>query len=150
MDKMGIQHRFSSPYHPQCNGLVENTNGQIIKMLTKYVYDCPEAWESSLEKCLWAYRTSYKVATHFTPYDLVYGKEAILPLHVKMGVLKELQAHGQEKDDSLEKRISYLQVLQMDRDQACDFYAEQSERRVKKFNEKLPEKHIVKGDLVMK
>ena len=42
MDKMGIQHKFSSPYHPQCNGLVENTNGQIIKMLTKYVYDCPE------------------------------------------------------------------------------------------------------------
>lgn len=55
--EMGIQHRFSSPYHPQCNVLVENTNGQIIKMLTKYVYDCPEAWESSLEKCLWAYKT---------------------------------------------------------------------------------------------
>ena len=51
VDKMGIQHRFSSPYHPQCNGLVENTNGQIIKMLTKYVYDCPvkhgsPAWRS--------------------------------------------------------------------------------------------------------
>ena len=28
VDKMGIQHRFSSPYHPQCNGLVENTNGK--------------------------------------------------------------------------------------------------------------------------
>ena len=38
----------------------------------------------------------------------------------------------------------------MDRDRACDFYAEHSERRVKKFNEKLPEKHIAKGDLVMK
>ena len=113
-----------SPYHPQCNGLVENTNGQIIKMLIKYVYDCPEAWESSLEKCLWAYRTSYKVATHFTPYDLVYGKEAILPLHVQMGVLKELQVHGQENDDSLERRIAYLQVLHMDRDRACDFYVE--------------------------
>ena len=69
---------------------MENTNGQIIKMLTKYVYDCPETWESNLEKCLWAYRTSYK-AMHFTPYDLVYGKEAVLPLHVQMGVLKELQ-----------------------------------------------------------
>ena len=102
-------------------------------MLTKYVYDCPEAWESSLEKFLWAYRTSYKVSTHFTLYNLVYGKEAALPLHVQMGVLKELQVHGQEKDDSLEKMIAYLQVLQMDRDQACDFYAEQSEHRVKKF-----------------
>ena len=61
---------------------------------------------------------------HFTPYDFVYGKEGVLPLHVQMGVLKELQVHGQEKDDSLENRIAYLQVLQMDRDRACDFYAE--------------------------
>ena len=67
-----------------------------------------------------------------------------------MGVLKALQMHGQERDDSLEKRIAHLQGLQMDRDQACDFYAEQSERRVRKFNEKLPEKHIAEGDLVMK
>ena len=50
-----------------------------------------------MEKCLWAYRTSYNVATHFTPYDLVYGKEGVLPLHVQMGVLKELQVHGQER-----------------------------------------------------
>ena len=64
------------------------------------------------------------MATHFTPYDLVYGKEAVLPLHVQMGVLKELQVHGQEKDDSLEKRIAYLQVLRVDRDQVCGFYAE--------------------------
>ena len=56
------------------------------------------------------------MATHFTPYDLVYGKEVVLPLHVQMGVLKELQVHGQEKDDSLEKRIAYYKVLQMDRD----------------------------------
>lgn len=67
-----------------------------------------------------------------------------------MGVLKELQVHGQGKDDNLETRIAYLQALQMDRDRACDFYAEQSEHIVKKFNEKLPKKHIVKGDLVMK
>ena len=38
----------------------------------------------------------------------------------------------------------------MDRDQACDFYIEKSECRVKKFNEKLPKKHIAKEDLVMK
>ena len=63
---------------------------------------------------------------------------------MQMGVLKELQVHGQEKDDSLEKRIAYLQVLQMDRDRACNFYAEQSEHRVKKFNEKLPKEAYCK------
>ena len=48
------------------------------------------------------------MATHFTSYDLVYSKEIVFPLHVQMGVLKELQVHGQEKDNSLENRIAYL------------------------------------------
>ncbi|KAI5061700.1 hypothetical protein GOP47_0024205 [Adiantum capillus-veneris] len=78
VENMEIQQRFSSPYHPQCNGLVENANGQIIKILTKYIDKQMEDWEGNLDKCLWASRTSYKVATtNFTPYELVFGKEAV-------------------------------------------------------------------------
>ena len=35
MRKLGIAHRHSTPYYPQCNGLVEKMNGMIIKMITK-------------------------------------------------------------------------------------------------------------------
>ena len=31
--RLGMQHRHSSPYYPQCNGLVENANGQVMQML---------------------------------------------------------------------------------------------------------------------
>ena len=91
MEKMGIQHRFSSPYHPQCNGLVESANGQIIKMLSKYVFKQVEEWEANLPKCLWAYRTSYKVSTNFTPFELVYGQEVVLPIHMQLGVFKSMK-----------------------------------------------------------
>ncbi|MCO5611799.1 hypothetical protein L7F22_066058 [Adiantum nelumboides] len=67
--KLGIQRQFSSPYHPQCNGFVESANGQIVKMLTEYVYK--------------------QVATSFTPLELVYGKEAVLPVHPQLGALKD-------------------------------------------------------------
>ena len=36
-------------------------------------------WELKLTAALWAYRTSYKVATGCTPFKLVYGLEAVMP-----------------------------------------------------------------------
>ena len=35
MKKLGIACYHSTPYYPQCNGLVEKVNGMIIKMITK-------------------------------------------------------------------------------------------------------------------
>ena len=37
---------------------------------------------------LWAYRTSVKIATGFTPFQLVYGLEALLPIQCEISSLK--------------------------------------------------------------
>ena len=37
---------------------------------------------------LWAYRTSVKNATEFTPFQLVYGLEATLPIECEIPSLK--------------------------------------------------------------
>ena len=34
MEKLGIARRHSTPYYPQCNGLVEKVNGMILRMIT--------------------------------------------------------------------------------------------------------------------
>ena len=150
MEKLGIQHRYSSPYYPQCNGLVEKTNGQIMKMLSKYVKDNPIDWEQNLAKCLWAYRTSYKISTHFTPFELTCGKAVIVPIQVQLDALKIISRYHNKTNDPLEERIHKLELLQMDRDKACDFYMEEAEKRIAKVNAKLPMKDIKVGDLVMK
>ena len=38
-------------------------------------------WDEKIPTVLWAYRTSYKRSTDQTPFWLVYGKEAVVPLH---------------------------------------------------------------------
>ena len=35
MENLGIVRRHSTPYYPQCNGLVEKVNGMIVKIITK-------------------------------------------------------------------------------------------------------------------
>ena len=51
-----IAHIKATPYHPQCNGLVEAFNGSIQKLLFKLVYLYPQSWDKELNKALWARR----------------------------------------------------------------------------------------------
>ena len=37
MQKYGVKHRVTSPYHPQANGQVESTNKTLENILTKTV-----------------------------------------------------------------------------------------------------------------
>ena len=45
-------------------------------------------WSLLLYSDLWAYRTSVRNATRFTPFSLVYGLEAILPIQCEIPSLK--------------------------------------------------------------
>src|ERR1700722_2476872 len=45
-------------------------------------------WHLMLFSALWAYRTSVKDATSFTPFQLVYGLEATLPIECEIPSLK--------------------------------------------------------------
>ena len=45
-------------------------------------------WSKKLLFALWAYRTSFCTSIGATPYSLVYGMEAMLPVEIEMGSLK--------------------------------------------------------------
>jgi hypothetical protein len=45
-------------------------------------------WHTMLCLALWTYWTSVKSSTGFTPFRLVYGVEAILPIECDMPFLK--------------------------------------------------------------
>jgi hypothetical protein len=47
-----------------------------------------KSWHTMLFSTLWAYRTSVKSTTGFTPFRLVYGVEVILPIECEIPSLK--------------------------------------------------------------
>ncbi|MCO5567636.1 hypothetical protein L7F22_021330 [Adiantum nelumboides] len=109
LENLSIKHVHSTPYYPQCNGLVEKTNGVLCKIITKHVRDRLQDWDKHLTAALWAYRTSFKVSTKFTPYHLVYGQEALLPIEVELGILRVLARETTSSKEKLEQRILDLQ-----------------------------------------
>ena len=94
-----VIHRKSAPYHPQANGQAESTNKILCTMLTKIVETSRTNWELKLQSALWAYRVAYKTALGTTPFNMVFGLDAILPLEFlipTLRVAKELEWNGHE------------------------------------------------------
>jgi hypothetical protein len=73
---LGLRKEHSSPYYPQENGV-----NKSFKTILKRTIDSTRLnWHLMLYSTLWAYRTSVKTATSFSPFQLVYGLEAVLPI----------------------------------------------------------------------
>lgn len=71
---------------------------------------------------LWAYRTAIKTRTGFTPFHLVYGREALLPVEVEITAVKMLEKLLDESPDAFKEILLYLQEVQLDRDCALAHY----------------------------
>ncbi|PKI67506.1 hypothetical protein CRG98_012090 [Punica granatum] len=78
-----IQHHNTSPYRPQMNGAVEAANKNIKKMIEKMTVNYKD-WHEMLPFALLAYWISIRSSTGATPYSLVYGMEAVLPVEVEI------------------------------------------------------------------
>ena len=63
-----------------------------------------------LYSALWAYRTSVKTATGFSPFQLVYGLEAVLPIECQIPSLK-LVVQLLPDTSPLEERFVHLEQL---------------------------------------
>ena len=66
------EHRISTAYHPQTNGLVERYNQTLQRCLIKLVNREQDNWDEYIDGVLFAYRTSKQKSTQCTPFELMY------------------------------------------------------------------------------
>ena len=64
-----VQHKITTPYHPQANGQVESSNKVIESILTKTIASHRRDWAARLPEALWAYRTTWRSTTGYSPYQ---------------------------------------------------------------------------------
>jgi len=83
-NKFRIQSVSLMAYYLALNDLAEAFIETIGKLLKKFVSKSQRNWDDKLGECLWAYRTTVRTPTIATPFSLVYGCEAVLPLEVQI------------------------------------------------------------------
>ena len=92
---------------------------------------------------------SVKTGTGFTPFHLVYGKEALLPIEVEIPAVRMLEKLLGPSSDASKVRLLQLQEVQLDRMRALEHYEKVQEKTLSRENEKVKKKGIAKGDLVL-
>ena len=71
----------------------------------KIVSESRTDWEMKLHSAIWAYRVAYKTAIGTTPFNMVYGLDAILPIEFLISTLrvaKQLEWTGHELSERIE------------------------------------------------
>ena len=95
--------------------------------LKKAINENQKNWDSQLKFSLWANRITSKRATGKSPYELVYGREAVFPIQLALPVARFMQEIQEEPDD-MTRRINQLVELEETRNQVSQRLIEYQEK----------------------
>ena len=79
MNTWGIQHKTTTAYHPEANGLVERLHRRLKESLMAICGDDRDAWYWKLPMALLSIRTTLKPDIGASPAELVYGEGLAIP-----------------------------------------------------------------------
>lgn len=146
----GIKHLFSTPHYPQANGQAEAFNKTIVRILKRTADKNKRRWHERPPEALWAYRTTHRTATGATPYSLVFGEEAVLPLEIQVPSCRIAMHDGLTDDEQARWRFEELNDLDEKRLQAKQRIELYQARMAKAYNRAVRYRTFKPGDLVLK
>jgi hypothetical protein len=116
-----IQRTVVSAYHPQSNGLVERGHDPIVNSLAKYCSKEPGKWVQYLPLVLWADRVSVRRSTGYAAFELVYGRDCLLPIDFSPASWSIVDWEGevQTREDLLVARMRQLDERTLDEARAA-------------------------------
>ena len=85
----------STSYYPQGNGITESSNKSLVNIIKKLLEDNKKSWHNKLVHALWVDRMKTKKSIGMSPYQLVYGMDAVFPTSLgvpAMKIFQEIQA----------------------------------------------------------
>ncbi|XP_075074612.1 uncharacterized protein LOC142162189 [Nicotiana tabacum] len=130
------------PYHLASNGQAESSNKTILNILKKKLEDAKGLWPELLPEVLWAYRTMPKTSIGETPYSLVYGTDAVIPVEVGEPSLRYSNESGSSNDKS---RLQDLDEVEEKRDMEHIRMVAQKQQAERYYNKKAKYDHSESG-----
>jgi hypothetical protein len=151
-----IQQTVISAYHPQANGLVERGHDSIVNSLSKYCSKKPTEWAKYLPLALWADRVSVRRSTGYSAFELVYGRDCLLPVDFTLESWSVVDWEGEVKT---REDLLIARMRQLDQRVLTEVQAAETLRNSRKANKTYYDQHkhlrpeaqqLHLGDLVLR
>jgi hypothetical protein len=149
--EVGIKLSFASVAHPQTNGQVEKANGIICNGIKKRLLGPLEkarhTWPEELPSVLWSIRTTPNTATQETPFFLVHGAEAVLPIEIEHDSPRVAEYDEETSRKALEDDVDALDEA---RDEVLSRVAKYQQDLKNYHSRRLRPRSFQVGDLVLR
>jgi hypothetical protein len=150
VNSYGIKLLNSSPYYAQAYGQAETSNKTLVKLIKKKIEDNPKRWHEVLSETLWAHRISRHGATKVTPFELVYGQEAVLPVEVNLGAYRLAKQNDLSVDTYYALMMDNIDEVTDKRLEAFEAIEKDKRQVARAYNERVKAKSFQVGDFVWK
>ncbi|KAL5486484.1 hypothetical protein EMCRGX_G018971 [Ephydatia muelleri] len=138
-----IKKSHTTPYRPQGNGMVERFNRTLLDMLATAVGDNPADWENYIHKLCFAYNTSVHSSTGYSPFFLMFGRQAAIPVDLMYPLRRE------EEDKELPDFVQELKKRLQDAYASVRVHCQSEHLRQKAiYDRKAHGEQLKEGDLV--
>ncbi|XP_057756045.1 uncharacterized protein LOC130975243 [Arachis stenosperma] len=118
-----------------------------IEGLKKKLGDTKGEWADLIPEILWSYNTSIQSATGETPFKLVYGAKALIPVEVSVPTLRtELY----DQSNNLQARTAELDLVEEERDISAIKQRARKQYLEQRHNRKVVHRSFNNGDLVLR
>lgn len=128
--------------------MAESTNKNLLSVIKKLLDQNPRDWHSQLRFALWADRTRAKRSLGTSPYHLVYGKDPVFPIQLRIPTLRFMHEYL-DPDDRDQIHLSQLLLLEEQRDQALENFAKHQGIVKRWFDKRATMKSFRISDLVL-
>jgi len=111
--QLGTSLCFDLVYHPKSNGTVERANGIIFASIKKNITELPKGkWVDEQPRVVWSHNTIESRTTKFTPFELLYGEEAVTPEVINLGSWRTIEGAKKIEED-MKPSIDKIEVGKM-------------------------------------
>ncbi|XP_073138059.1 uncharacterized protein [Henckelia pumila] len=134
--------------HLRLPGLVKAVRGLVMCSIARQsrLHGMGKDWVEEIPSVLWAYRTTPHTATQESPFSLVYGSEAILPVEIG-----QPSARIRAYDDTDEgARAQKLDLIEERRKKAAHRMEAYRARVMRAYNQKVKPREFKEGEFVLK
>ena len=131
------------------NGVVEAAIKNIKKIMQKMVVTYKD-WHEMLPFALHGYRTTVRTSTGATPFSLVYGMEAVLPVEVEIPSLRIMRDVELDESEWVQNRLDQLELIDEKRLTVVCHGQVYQQRMRKAFDKRVRPQCYKPGDLVLK